>query len=295
MLFPSAVLRSFGRAARLGALLALAAPLFSTMARAQEREIVFGLIPALSPEVMVQRYRPLAEHLSKDLGIPIRLAGAPDYATYMTRALEGGHYDLIITGGDVYRLVERRSGYRAIARVDGPGVQALIITAKDGGVASLADVPDGLRVASIGELALMHRLGTQTLREYGIVPGENITLAPTPSHNAAMLSVLHDQADIAIIAAPFFGRVDDAIRDKIDILARTDLAPHHPVSVSPDVPADIADRLSQALLALTETPEGQAALDTLGFPGFTAVEPGLYDVFDWAADDLERLLGLEGG
>ncbi len=289
-------LKILGRRARaicFAALLSLS-PFLHTTAQAQDDEIVFGLIPALSPEVMVQRYQPLTEHLSKEIGVPIRLEGAPDYATYMTRVLSGSDYDLIITGGDFYRLAERRSGFRAIARVDGPGVQGLIIAAKGDNFGSLAGVPKELRIATIGELALMHRLGTQTLLENGISFDENATLVPTPSHNAAMLTVLSDRADIAIIAAPYFKRVDADIRDSIEILARTPLAPHHPIAVSPRMPEEIAERLSEALLCLRKTPEGLAALEAMSFPGFAAVEPDLYEVMDWAADDIERLLGLEG-
>ncbi len=289
----SETLGALGRTLRIAALLVIA-PLFQGKAQAQGDEIVFGLTPALSPEVMVQRYQPLAKHLSKEIGVPVRLKGAPDYATYMTRVLSGSDYDMIITGSDFYRLAERRSGFRAIARVDGPGVQAIIVAAKEDNFGSLADIPQGLRIATVGQLALMHRLGTQTLRESGIVLDENATLLQTPSHNAAMLSVLSDRADIAIIPAPFYKRVDADIRDRIDILARTALAPHHPISVSPQVPQDVAKRLAEALLDLKEAPEGLAALEAMSFPGFAPVEPGLYDVMDWAADDIEKLLGLEG-
>ncbi len=291
--FCQKILGRLARAIRLATLLSIF-PLFQATAQAEADEIVFGLIPALSPEVMVQRYHPLAEHLSKKIGIPVRLKGAPDYAAFMTRVLSGPEYDMIITGGDFYRLAERRSGFRAIARVDGPGVNAIIVAAKDDNFGSLAGVRKAVRVATIGELALMHRLGTQTLRENGIVFNENATLVPTPSHNAAMLSVLSDRADIAIIAAPFFDRVSADIRDRIDVLARTALAPHHPIAVSPQVPEEVAVRLSEALFHLKDTPEGLAALDAMSFPGFVAVEPGLYDVMDWAADDIEKLLGLEG-
>lgn len=266
----------------------------NSKAQADDDEIVFGLIPALSSEAMVQRYQPLAELLSEEIGVPVRLEGAPDYATYMKRALRGSSYDLIITGGDFYQLADRRSGYRAIARVDGQGVQAIVVAAKEDNFNTIAELPEGLRVASIGELALMHRLGSQTLRENGIILGENATRVRTPSHNAAMLSVISDRSDIAIIAAPFFGRVDADIRDKIVILARTERVPHHPISVSPRVPEEIVNSLTKALLALPKTPEGLAALEAMNFPGFVAVEPGLYDVLDWAADDLERLLGFAG-
>lgn len=273
--------------------LGIFASLLQSPAQAEDTEIVFGLIPALSAEVMVQRYQPLALHLSNEVGVPISLAGARDYETYMHRVLEGSHFDMIITGGDFYHLAERRAGYRAIVRVDGPGVQAILIAAKGDTVASLDDLPQGLRIASVGELSLMYRLGDQLLREKGIMIGENATLVLTPSHNAAMHSLLSDRADVAIIAAPFFNRVRPDIRDRIVILGQSAFAPHHPVSISPDVPDEIAIRLTKAMLALSETPEGQSALEAMSFPGFVVPEPGLYDVMDWAADDLEGFLGLE--
>lgn len=283
------LLRRWARLAAIGIL----ASFFQSSAQADDGEIVLGLIPALSPEVMVRRYQPLALHLSDEIGIPVRLEGAPDYEAFMNRVLEGSSYDMIITGGDFYRLAERRAGFHAIARVDGPGAQALIIAAKDDKFTSLDDLPQEVRIASVGEFSLMHRLGNRTLRENGIVIGENASLVPTPSLNSAMLSVLSNQADIAIIAAPFFKRVESSIRDRIAILERSVLAPHHPVSLSPDVPEDIAIRLTEVLLALQDTPEGQSALEAMSFPGFVVPEPGLYDVLDWAADDIESLLGLE--
>lgn len=266
---------------------------FQSTAYAEDGELVFGLIPALSPAAMVRRYQPLATHLTNEIGVPVRLVGAPDYETYMNRVLEGSSYDMIITGGDFYRLAERRTGYRAIARVDGPGVQAIIVAAEDGNFATLDELPNNVRIASIGVFSLMHRLGTQTLRAHGVVIGENATLVPAPTLNAAMLAVLSNQADIAIIAAPFFERIEPSIRGRIAILAESELAPHHPISLHVDVPEDISIRLTEVLLALADTPEGRAALDAMNFPRFIVPEPGLYEVMDWAADDIETQLGLD--
>ncbi|MDH5501641.1 MAG: PhnD/SsuA/transferrin family substrate-binding protein, partial [Gammaproteobacteria bacterium] len=123
------------------AALGILASLFQSSAQAQDNEIVLGLIPALSAEVMVRRFQPIAMHLSREIGIPVRLEGAPDYETFMNRALEGSNYDMMVTGADFYRLAERRAGYRAMVRVDGPGVQAIIITAKANGHNTLADLP----------------------------------------------------------------------------------------------------------------------------------------------------------
>ena len=85
----------------------LLASTFQLTALAADNEIMFGLVPALSPEVMVQRYQPLAKHLSDEIGVPVRLVSAPDYGTYMNRVLEGSKSDMIIAGGDSYRLAER--------------------------------------------------------------------------------------------------------------------------------------------------------------------------------------------
>ena len=60
---------------------------FQSAAQAEDSEIVFGLIPALSSDVMVRRFQPLALLLTKETGISVRLAGAPDYETFMNRVL----------------------------------------------------------------------------------------------------------------------------------------------------------------------------------------------------------------
>ena len=48
--------------------------------RATYRELVFAVIPAENAEGVVGRYGPMMAHLSKELGVPVKLRIANDYA-----------------------------------------------------------------------------------------------------------------------------------------------------------------------------------------------------------------------
>lgn len=258
------------------------------------KELVLGLVPALSPQRFVGLFGPLADYLSADIGIPLRMEGAPGFADYLTRVVNEQRYDLTISGADLYYFAQVRAGYRAIVKLAGPGVKLVIVTRRDGGIADIGQLP-GHSVATADPLSFSTRTGRMTLREHGIDPDRDVEIVVTQNLNAAMLAMLNGLTDAAMFFEPVLLRAVQETRNQIQILAESAAVPPHPISVSPRVSDALALRLQQSLLAFGSRPEGELFFRAMGWPGFAAAAPEDYAALSWVLDDMDRELADEHG
>ncbi len=281
-------------ASRLAVALCLTAALFCAAAPAQEAappgQLTFGFLPIVSTERLVRRFAPLVDYLSRHLGRPVRMETAPDFETFLRRTQHERRYDLLFTAPHFYYLAQREAGYRALVRVDQPGMRAVIVAPRRGPLKTLADLR-GRRLATVDPLALATLLVRARLEEAGLDPDRDLVLVSTPSHNASLLSALQGQAEAASLMLPLFEQAAPGLRASMRILAKTGVSPHMPISAAPWVRPELAARIRELLLGLRETPEGRALLEHLNWPGLPTVVPGSYEGLAWAAPALDTALG----
>jgi phosphonate transport system substrate-binding protein len=247
--------------------------------------LVFGFLPIVSSELLVRRFSPLTDYLSEKLGAEIRMETAPDFKSFVQRTNEGQRYDILFTAPHLYYLASKNSGYRAIVRVDRPGMKAVIVTPVKSTISSIQDLR-GHRLATTDPLALATVLARARLAQADIDPDNDLTLIATPSHNASLLSCYRGTTDAAVLIRPLYLRARPEIRDNTRIVAETGSVPHMPVAVAPWVDKDIARRLTNVLVNMSGNPQGRALLQHLDWPGFVAVQPGDYDGLGLIADKL---------
>jgi len=269
---------------------ALLVLLFSTIAIAEPQNpklahLTFGFLPIVSPERLVKRFAPLTEYLSQQLGMEIRLETAPDFATFIQRT-HGQRYDILFTAPHLYYLAHKQPGYRAVVRVDRPGMQAIIVAPRTQNIASVEDLR-GRSLATTDPLALATVLVRAHLEEAGINPDKDLTLVSTPSHNASLLSAYQEVTNAAALIMPLYLRASPEIQESMVIVAKTRMVPHMPISVSPDVGDGMAERISQALIALRESPKGRSLLAHLAWPGFVPAREDEYINLDWISEQLK--------
>jgi len=256
-------------------LLANPALVFADTQQQQPAYLTFGFLPIVSPERLVKRFAPLTTYLSRQLGIEIRMETAPDFLTFVQRTDDEQRYDILFTAPHLYYLAHNNHGYRAVARVDSPGMQAVIVAPRERGIKSVEDLR-GQRLAMTDPLALATVLVRATLEEAGINPDKDLTPIPTPSHNASLLSTHQGVTDAAALILPVFRRASPDIRESMVIVAKTRMVPHMPIAVAPWIDDTLADRVGKALVALSESPEGRSLLSHLDWPGFVSVQEDEY-------------------
>lgn len=229
--------------------------------------IVFGILPLVSAEQLVIQFSPLAQYLSEHLHTEIRIETAPDFVEFARRTNEDQRYDILFTAPHFYPQAHSKAGYRLIAGVDSPGMRAVIVVPLQSKIHSIDDLI-GKRLATVPPTGLATLLVRKTLSDAGINPDTDLTIISTPTHNASLLSSYHGVTDASALMQPPFEAASAQVKNNMRIIARTERAPHIPISVSPRINESCAAEISQLLLHMRATAEGREVLKHNSFSGF---------------------------
>jgi len=242
----------------------------------QYGHLTFGILPFVSNEQIVFQFSPFAQYLSEQLGLPVRIETAPDFAEFAKRTHQGDKYDILFTAPHFYPRAKDKAGYRLIASVDSPGMWAVIVAPKKSKIYSVQDLK-GKRMATASPAALSSLLVKKHLRNVGIDPVNDLILVATPSHDASLLSSYHGVTDASSLMQPPYTAASEQVRNNMRIIARTESAPHIPISVSPRINNVCAEEISSLLLKMSSTEEGRKALGNNRFSGFRKAHPQDYE------------------
>ncbi len=240
------------------------------------KPLVFGILPFVSAQQLVQRFSPLAEYLSRHLQVPVRIETAPDFIEFARRTHEDMRYDILFTAPHFYPMAHDKAGYRLVAGVDSPGMWAVIVVPEDSDIHKLNDLV-GKRMATVHPAGLATLLVRKHLLDAGIDPDADLKMISTPSHDASLLSSYHGVTDASALMRPPFEAANARVREKMRVIARTESTPHIPISVSPRIADACADKIGELLLQMNSTEEGKKVLSHNRFSGFKKTGPEDYE------------------
>jgi len=246
-----------------------------------EKPLVFGFLPMISAERLVNRFFPLVQYLSDSLGTAVRFETAPDFQEFSRRTLKSKQYDILYTAPHFFYMAKENAGYRMVAGVDSLGMHAIIVVPKDSDIDSVGDLP-GHRLATADPLSLATLLVKKHLLSNGIKPDTDLKLVATPTHIASLLSTLRGKTDASALMTPPYYAAKQSLRDQMKIIATTELSPHIPISVAPWLSDDCARLISYTLVHMNQTETGRAALRKNRFKGFTIPKLERYNQLEWA-------------
>lgn len=235
-------------------------------------EMLIGLIPEENIFNQMERYRPLADYLTGKIGVKVKLTILSRYGSiidsFVTRKMDGAFFG-IFTGV----LAMEKLGVEPVARplnLDGKStVNSYIFVRKDSGIKTVKDMR-GKRIVFVDKLtATGYLFAIAFLREKGVQDidkyfGEYFF---TGSHGSAVYSVLDNRADIGSVKSKVFNRMvekDPAIKDDLNIIAKSDEFPDTTLCIRKDLPAEIKTRIKQALLNMDRDPGGNEILKKFG-------------------------------
>jgi phosphonate transport system substrate-binding protein len=242
----------------------------------QYSHLTFGILPFVSNEQLVIQFSPLVKYLSKKLEVPVRIETAPDFAEFAKRTQQGSRYDILFTAPHFYPRAHSEAGYRLIARVDSPGMWAVIVVPKASSIISLQDLR-GKRLATVDPAGLATLLVKKYLLNAGIDPNTDLTLVTTPSHDASLLSSYHGVTDASSLMQPPYAAASEEVRRNMRIIGRTESTPHIPISVSAKISEPCATEISETLLNMSASKAGREALSHNRFSGFRKAYAEDYD------------------
>ena len=178
--------------------LAALAGLAHASAWAQPAALRLGLAPYLSPAALLAAFRPVREHLERQLAQPVELMTARDFVA-LAAATKAGDYDIALLPAHMARLAVADWRWEPLARTV-TGVEVRVLVREDGPIREPADLR-GRRVGMLDLHSLTAAVGVQWLR--GLTPPlvDAVEVVALPSINSALYALARDEVQAVVAAA----------------------------------------------------------------------------------------------
>ena len=277
----------FGDKLRLVILIVLLLP---GWALGETKPLRIGLLPTLSPRVLLNNYAPLRQYLEQQLQQPVQMWTATDFRAFHEQTM-AGEYDFVVTAAHFARLAQREAGWLPLATYKTAN-RAILIMSDKHPISSVEEMR-GKVITSIDPLALVVTQSVQWLAEKGLRQGRDYRFADAPSFNTAAYAVQQQEAILAIISPSAYKQLPEPLKGEM-----------HVFQTLPEVPALIwmappkgrvePARLKSVLLNFTpDTPQGRQFFETTGYAGMRAVSDEQMQSLDGFADRVKNLLNLK--
>lgn len=250
-----------------------------------------GLIPEHDIFSQKNRYEPLADYLSKKLGVRIELQILSRYGNiidnFVSNRLDGAFF-----GSFTGAMAIRKLGVTPVARPEYPDGSStyygLIFVRKDSNIKTCQDMK-GKRFAFVdkattaGWLLPIHYFTDCGISDYHRWFRETYFAG---THEDVIYDVLNGKADIGAAKNTVFYRLakqDPAIEASLNILSTSPKVPANGLAVRSDLGAQLKSKLKQTLLDMDKDPDGKVVLENFGAVRFidTSVKD-YYPVFQYA-------------
>jgi len=265
------------RPLRLG--LALFLGLVAITARAEDNvePLTVGIVPQQAATRLAALWAPILTEVGKRAGVALEFRTAPNIPTFEQRLAEGA-YDLAYMNPYHYTVFSESPGYRAFARQRDKRIRGILVVRRDADLETLEGL-DGARIAFPAPAAFAATLlPGAALREAGV----EFEPSYVRSHDSVYRAVAQGLYPAGGGIERTFANTDPEVRDQLQVLWRTEgFTPHAFAAHSRIDPAAVIG-VRDAMVALSDDPQGQALLASIGFGG---IEPA--DDADW--DDVRSL------
>lgn len=285
---PSSRRQALAGLAALSALSALA-PL-----AAQPTPLRMGLIPYLSPNVLVPLFQPLAQHFAQAAGRPVQLYSAPSIQVHVARILQPD-FDILFTAPHFGRLAQLDAGYVPIGSFHRPLI-GVIAVRRDSPVQTPLQLR-GKTIAVNDRLVLNSILTLQALDQLGLRVSD-LNIVAAASQNSALLSVINGDVDAAIVVNFAMGQIPPERQSELRTLFQTEENPHIPgtlILAHPAMAAAERERLQTALMRFAHTDEGRKFLVASGYMNVAPVNAQQLRTLDVYIPELRRLMASHSG
>ncbi len=246
----------------------LAGALLAWGSAAQAQQVLrVTTIPEEAATEQVRKFTPLAQYLEKQLGMKVEFTPVSDYPAAV-EALVNKKVDLVWFGGFTHVQAQLRSGGKIVPiaqREEDTQFRSVFIAKTDSGIKALADMK-GKQVSFGSQSSTSgHLMPRSNLLAAGINPEKDFRrIAYSGAHDATIASVVSGKVDAAALDITVWRKfvAENRVDTKaVDVFFTTPPFFNYNWSVHADMPADLRQRITQALLGLSAaTPEGAEIL-----------------------------------
>lgn len=249
--------------------------LVSTNAAAvpKQDEVVFSILPFLSPVVLIKRFSPLRQYLENKTGKSIAMESAPSFPEYLRRTVRH-EYDIVYTAPHFVPFSLKDGHYELLAASN--DLAAHFASPQSALISNLEQLA-GKRVAHGPKQAFLVIIGKHLLKEKGLVGKKAPVFHQYKSHNAALRAVIGGEADTAIIGTFM---IKQAKESKLKVIGSTQNYPGIAILASKELPESFRKALAESFIDIKKSETGRQTLKKIRFPGFRATSVAEYKKLD---------------
>jgi len=245
-------------------------------------EISISFIPTENTDEVMERYKPLVDYLSEELGVKVKIYVATDY-TSVIEAMRSKKVDVAWFGPFSYILAAENAGAEAFAvPVDDTGKDtyfSYFIKPAGSEIKTLKDLKGKNFIFGDPASTSGHIIPRYYLIKAGLDPEEDMEVQFSGGHDATAMAVKNKKVDAGAMASDVYERMERKGLigpDSVIIFKKSDPLPLSPWAYRSDLPQGIKDKLKKALLAVNE--KAPETLEGTGFARFKEVGDSKYDV-----------------
>ena len=218
-------------------------------------EYSFGPVPQFEQRKLHAIWKPILEWLEQRVGVRFNLVSTLAIQDFNAAFAEGQFDFVYINPYGVVRTRNTQAYVPLVARAE--PLRGIVVVRKDGGIGSPAELA-GKTVAFPSPNALgAHMLVRSDLEQ---IHGASVTPLFVGTHGSVYLHVAQGLAAAGGGIEQTFEEQSEAIRAKLQVIYVTRPSPSHPIAAHPRVPAEIREKVREALLAMNDTSEGRELL-----------------------------------
>ena len=227
---------------------------------AQPPTLRIAVVPFLSPAVMLAAFRPLREHLVRELGRTVELYTARSFAALLTQ-IQHAPDELTLIAAHIARLAQLDWGYTPLAATLEQTMAQLLVRADNGWADAQA-----LRGRTLGVLdrrALPAVITMNWLSARGLEAERDYRIAVQSSADSGLHALARGSIDALALAASQLQVLPPSTPRGERVLADTGTMPGPVYIARPGLRADDAERLRTALLRFVPDPAApETAINT---------------------------------
>ncbi len=227
--------------------------------------LMVGFIPAEDARAMIRQSKPIADKLSKAVGMKVEMFVGSDYNATI-EALRAGHIDVALLGPFSYVLATTQAEVEAFAitvtaKTMQPGYHSIIITQKSSPINSLQDIK-GRTYAFVDPGSTSGYMVPATAFVIaGIEPEKDFKqVMYSGGHDASIVAVAEGKVEAASVADRILERAfakGFAKRDQIKVIWESQLIPNDPMLYRTNLPEDLKKKIRDAFYGFKNLPFGE--------------------------------------
>ncbi len=246
-------------------------------------QLRLGVIPSLATDTLRKSYARFGEYLQRQLSVPVHILVPDTYADAINK-VKAGEYDLVSLSPYAYTQATDEVKLNCLVQsiADGSATASGYVFVRDDSPRRSIEELVGARFGFVDPDSTSGYLyPMKLLRDRKFNP---VTLASTEflgNHEAVLLAVLEGRVDVGATYQGAFAalrRARGVDPRSFRVIAKTQRMPRDIFCLRRDVPLEVGEAISRALLALSGSERaGREILGPLEINGFTPADDAAYD------------------